>query len=222
MLALFWVLVFNYFRCFKDERMTVGTTGSSDKIINLIKLIQYRFSISPAQSTAVLLLLIAAFCSSCNNMEVKTPVEYKGPIRKGENVEHFYSENNKVKVKMVAAEVDEFENGDQEFPKGLYLEFYDPEGNLESTLRANHAYYFKKDEQWRGRGKVEVRNVEKQEQLNTEELFWKPKQKKIFTEKFVTIRQQGDVIYGTGLEANQDMSDYVIKKPYGDFEVKEN
>jgi hypothetical protein len=63
--------------------------------------------------------------------------------------------------------------------------------------------------------------LEKNEQLNTEELFWKPKEKKIFNDVFVTIRRQGDVIYGEGLEAKEDMSDYVIKKPAAEFEVKE-
>ncbi|MFZ6009268.1 MAG: LPS export ABC transporter periplasmic protein LptC [Bacteroidota bacterium] len=162
-----------------------------------------------------------ALLTSCNNAEVKDPVEYKGPLREAEDVESYYSENDKIKMKMVAAVVFEFQNGDREFPKGIYLEFYNEFGKLESTLRANHAYYFKADDQWRGRGKVEVKNVEKNEQLNTEELFWKPAQEKIFTEKFVTIRQQGDVIYGKGLEAKQDMSDYIIKEPTGDFSVQE-
>ena len=146
---------------------------------------------------------------------------YEGPERIAENIETFYSEGTRVKVKMVAAKMFQFQNGDREFPEGIYLEFYDEEGQLESTLRANEAHYFKKEQQWRGRGKVEVKNLEKNEQLNTEELFWKPEDEKIFTDKFVTIRQQSDVIYGQGLEAKQDMSDYVIKKPEGEFAVDE-
>jgi LPS export ABC transporter protein LptC len=165
---------------------------------------------------AVVLLAVA-----CNQTELKDPVIYDGPARIGEHVELYYTENNQVKVKMIAAVFYEFENGDREFPKGIYLEFFDEFGKMESTLRANEAYYFKKDDQWRGRGKVEVKNLEKNEQLNTEELFWKPAKEKIFTDKFVTIRLQSDVIYGQGLEANQDMSDYVIKKPEGEFAVEE-
>ncbi len=167
------------------------------------------------------LLILAVAVAGCSTSDTKEPVEYKGPLKEAENVELFYSENNTVKVKMLAELLYEFENGDREFPKGVYMEFYNEFGRLSSTLRANHAFFFKKEEQWRGRGKVEVKNIEKHEQLNTEELFWKPKSKKIFTDKFVTIRQQGDVIYGEGLDANQDLSDYLIKKPAGEFEVKE-
>jgi LPS export ABC transporter protein LptC len=168
-----------------------------------------------------LFIIIIILACSCNSSDTKEPLEYKGPLSEVENVELYYSENDNVKIKMLADLLYEFENGDREFPKGVYMEFYNEFGQLESTLRANHAFFFKKEEQWRGRGKVEVKNIEKNEQLNTEELFWKPKDKKIFTEKFVTIRLQGDVIYGEGLEAKQDLSDYVIKKPAGEFEVKE-
>jgi LPS export ABC transporter protein LptC len=170
----------------------------------------------------ITLLAFSASLFSCKDSEIKEPVEYSGPLRKIKDVELFYTEKNTVKVKMVAADVYEFENGDREFPNGLYIEFFNEFGKLESTLKANRAYFFKKENQWRGRGNVEVKNIEKNEQLNTEELFWKPAQEKIFTEKFVTIRQQGDVIYGQGLEAKQDMSEYEIKKPQGEIEVQEN
>ena len=159
--------------------------------------------------------------TSCDKGELKEPLEYEGPLREVEKVELYFSENQRVKVKMVADLLYEYQNGDQEFPKGIYVEFFDETGKLESTLRANHAYYFKTEKQWRGRGKVEVKNIAKSEQLNTEELFWKPDEEKIHTDKFVTIRQEEDVLYGQGLEAKQDMSDYTILKPEGEFAVKE-
>jgi LPS export ABC transporter protein LptC len=169
----------------------------------------------------LLVILATGLLYSCGNTEVKEPVEYKGPLKEAEKVEMFYSESDKIKIKMMADLVYEFQNGDREFPKGLYLEFYNEFGRLESTLRANHAYFFKEENKWRGQGNVEVKNVEKNEQLNTEELFWKPTDQKIFTDGFVTIRQQGDVIYGEGLDAKQDLSDYTIIKPTGELEVKE-
>lgn len=168
------------------------------------------------------ILLLALNLYACAPVENKEPQEYKGPLREVENMELFYTEDNLVKVKMKAALVYEFIEGDREFPKGIYMEFYDVSGRLESTLKANHAYFFKKENQWRGRGDVVVKNLIKDEQLNTEELFWKPIDKKIFTEKFVTIRQQTDVIYGQGMNAKQDLSDFEMKTVTGDFEMKED
>lgn len=169
----------------------------------------------------IIVIFALAALFGCKKSEVKQPVEYTGPVSEIEKMETFYSEDDKVKVKVLADMVYEYKDGDREFPKGLYLEFYDAFGKIESTLRANEAHFFKEENKWRGRGKVEIKNLAKKNQLNTEELFWKPADKKIFTESFVTIRQEGDVIYGVGLDAKQDMSEYVIHQPKGDFEVNE-
>ena len=142
-------------------------------------------------------------------------------MTQGEDVELFYVEKEVLKLKVITPKIQEFATGDREFPEGLYMEFYDETGKISSTLKANHAYFFSKENQWRGRGNVEVKNIQNNEQLNTEELFWKPDTKRIFTEKFVTIRQQSDIIYGTGLDAAQDLSDYRILKPEMDIAIDE-
>jgi LPS export ABC transporter protein LptC len=167
----------------------------------------------------VLLLSLALF--SCKKSDLVKHIDYTGPLREIEKMETFYSENDKIQVKVLADIVYEYKDGDREFPKGIYLEFYDAFGKIESTLRANEAHFFKEENKWRGRGKVEIKNLKKKEQLNTEELFWKPTDKKIFTDSFVTIRMESDIIYGMGLDAKQDMSDYTIRHPTGDFEVEE-
>ncbi len=122
---------------------------------------------------------------------------------------------------MQSKKILEFKNGDQEFPEGLYLEFYNENGVMTSTLKSNQAYKFKEENKWRARGNVEIINIEKQQQLNTEELFWTPATKKIFTEKFVTIKLESEVIYGIGLDAAQDLSYYTIKDPKGEILVKD-
>src|SRR5690606_30097260 len=167
---------------------------------------------------ACTLLLTLVACGDTANTEI---LIYDGPVREAEDVEHYYAENGIIKVRMVAEQLFELQNGDRQFPKGIYLEFFDETGRIESTLRANQAFLIQEQEVWRGAGNVEVINTQKREQLNTAELFWKPKDQRIYTEKFVTIRMQSDVIYGEGHEAAQDMSSYRILKPSGTLEVKE-
>jgi hypothetical protein len=142
--------------------------------------------------------------SSCKSKETAKPVIYEGPLREAENILMNYTENDRMKAILKAKKIFDYQNGDQEFPEGIYLEFFEGENR------------------WRGRGKVVVKNIEKGQQLNTEELFWKPDTKKIFTEKFVTITDEHDVLYGTGLDAFEDMSSYTIKNPTGTIEVKDN
>lgn len=162
------------------------------------------------------------FLSSCKIKETAKPLVYEGPLQEAEDILMHYTENDRVKAILKAKKVFEFQNGDREFPEGIYLEFFDKTGKLTSTLKANTAFYFKNESKWRGRGNVEVKNIDKNQQLNSEELFWKPDTKKIFTEKFVTITDERDVLYGTGLDAAEDMSLYTIKNPTGTMEVKDN
>jgi LPS export ABC transporter protein LptC len=169
------------------------------------------------------LLVLCLFLLCCCEQEQKKQVQiYDGPLEEMENIDLVYTEKDHLKVKMNAKKVFKFQNGDQEFPEGLYLEFYDDFGKISSTLQANHAFFFKEENKWRGRGNVIVKNITKSQQLNTEELFWKQDTKKIFTDKFVTIRDKEDVIYGTGLDADQDLANYTIAKPEGEFDVKDN
>lgn len=168
----------------------------------------------------ILIIWITLFTSCDNNESTKTQI-YNGPLREGENIEMLYSEKEKVTVKIIAKRVSEFQNGDRSFPEGIYIEFYDEFGRVSSTLSANTAFYYKADQKWKGQGKVEVKNIQKEEQLNTEELFWFPATKKINTDKFVRIRSRNEVIYGTGLDAKQDMSEYSILKPEGEFAIED-
>lgn len=157
--------------------------------------------------------------SACEKTETVQVQVYEGPIREGENIIMLHSEKEKITVKITAKRISEFQSGDRHFPEGVFIEFFDEAGAVSSNLSANTAFYYKAENKWKGQGKVEVKNMEKQEQLNTEELFWFPVKKNISTDKFVTIRTGQEVMYGTGLEAKQDMSEYKIQKVEGEFAI---
>ena len=170
---------------------------------------------------AIIYPSVLSLILSCGTKETPKPATYDGPLTEAEDVDMLYTEKDQIKVKMKAKKANELQNGDREFPEGIYLEFFDENGKLKSTLVANKAYYFKQEDKWRGRGKVEVKNIEKNQQLNTEELFWKPETKKIFTDKFVTIKTDSEILYGTGLDATENLSTYTITNPEGEIDVKE-
>jgi LPS export ABC transporter protein LptC len=171
----------------------------------------------------IIIILFSILLSSCGNTdkEIEEIKPYEGAIQEAEDMILYRSEGATLRTKLVTPKFLEFINGDREFPEGLYIEFYDEEGKLTTTLKANEAKYFKIEDHWRGRGDVEIINIENKEQLNTEELYWKPSEERMFTEKFVTIKLPDQVLYGTGLEAKQDFSEYTIKQPEGEFYIDE-
>lgn len=177
----------------------------------------------PKRRPSFLFFIHAAFIflSSCDEAGRQRVIEYSGPIKEGDSVEMLYAEEDKLRVKMIAGKVRQFDNGDREFPEGLFIEFFDSL-RITSVMEANNAYYYKSTNKWRAQGKVTVKSMVRDEQLNTEELFWFPTTKKIYTEKFVTIRTGTEVIYGTGLDADQNLTNYRIRRVEGEFEVDEN
>jgi hypothetical protein len=48
--------------------------------------------------------------------------------------------------------------------------------------------------------------------LQTEELFWNQAERKIYTEKFVTIQERQTLFNGTGMEADDSFSTYKLKQ----------
>lgn len=169
-----------------------------------------------------ILLLISIWSCSVPEKEASIQEEYTGPLIELEDVVFYYSDSALVKVKGITPLRKEFANGDQEFPEGLYLEFYDDKGVIESTIDANIAFYNKEEDHWLGQEGVVVTEAETGKNLKTEELYWVPADERIHTEKFVTISSDTEVLYGKGLDAKQDLSEYTIKQPTGDFQLDEN
>ncbi len=125
-----------------------------------------------------------------------------------------------MKVRLKAGQLMEFRNGDRDFPVKIHIEFFQG-GKITSVLSADRAYYYKALNKWRAQGNVQLKSLLKDEQLTTEELYWYPGTKKVNSEKFVTVRSGREVIYGTGLDATQDLSSYQIRRVEGEFEVDE-
>jgi LPS export ABC transporter protein LptC len=159
---------------------------------------------------------------ACSEEDKKTRIEYDGPLSVMENVDLRTNENGILKYSMFFPVQEEFGNGDRNYPNGGNIETYDVSGRLETTFRSDKAFFSKEKNQWRAQDNVRLKNLITHQQLNTEELYWDRNRKKIFTDKFVTIRDEGNIIYGHGLESNEDLSDYVIFKVEGIMTINEN
>jgi LPS export ABC transporter protein LptC len=157
--------------------------------------------------------------SSCGDdgLTHKVFEPYDGPMSIIENIELVFSDSAKTKVKLLAKKQLELSNGDRDFPEGIYIEFYNDQEVLETTLQANTGHFNSEENIYTGNGDVKIKNLIEVKSLFTEELLWNPKTEKIYTEKNVIIIQDGEKITGTGLTASQDFEDYEIKNPKGSF-----
>ncbi|MDN4165825.1 LPS export ABC transporter periplasmic protein LptC [Cytophagales bacterium LB-30] len=159
-------------------------------------------------------------CSDKKLNEEDLPV-YDGPVVEADSISTLYSDSAIVRIKLMAKKQFEFENGDRDFPEGMYMEFYEPDGRVSSTLVANQGHYYREENLYKATGDVRVNSVDNGDKLNTEELFWNPTEEKVYTDKFVRVEQEGDITTGEGLEAAQDFSTWRILKPTGFISMDE-
>ena len=173
----------------------------------------------------LLLILIGAIIPSCKN----DPAQIKLLTSKGnfqedraEEITGIYSKNGKVKARLFALEYVKNEAANPPYTdlnRQIRVEFYNDSGALQQVLTADSCRIYDASGNAIVWGNVKIVTT-KGEQLNTEELVWNNKIQKIFTEKPVKITTGSEVLYGNGLEANQDFSWYQITNPRGSVAVK--
>ncbi len=133
-------------------------------------------------------------------------------------VEILYSDSAVLRVRVKAPTLHHYldpDNPRQEFPDGIHIDFFTPDAlHINSVLTARFAV------RYTDRGLITARDsvvliTANREVLETEELIWDENKEQLRTDKFVKITRPGEVIYGFGLEANQDFSFWKITVPKG-------
>ncbi len=147
--------------------------------------------------------------------------EYEGPISEVTNSDIKYSDSAKLRVRVKGEKQLDYENGNQEFPEGFYIEFFDPDGTKTATIKAKQGKYSKKDNLYTATEEVVVTNLVEKTKLETELLNWSPEKHEVFTDRYVEITTDGSVLMGEGLTALEDFSSYRILKPTGSLPINQ-
>lgn len=141
------------------------------------------------------------------------------PDVEGKNVAFYYTDSAKTKIKVTAPELLQFSNREEpyiEFPKGIEVFQYDDSLHVISTIKANYAIFLQNEEIWRAEKDVQATNIDG-DVLNTELLFWDTRLEKIYTDQRVKILTADGEIYGKGLDANQDFTNWEIRQSTGTY-----
>lgn len=169
---------------------------------------------------------IIMFFSACerNNIEKINQItaEIDAPDVAVTNTELIFSKNGRIEVRLTSNQINRYldlEEPYTEFPEGLYVEFYDSTNKVTSFIKANYCIYDEKEELWTAENDV-VSVSEEGDTLNTDFLIWNQKKKKIYSDQYVRITNEDGIIHGKGFEANQDLSDWVIKNSSGTINVE--
>lgn len=171
-----------------------------------------------------LVFLSVIFCLSvaCENdlEKIKTVTSIDGfPDASGKNYEILYSDSLKVRVRILAPEIERFariEEAYLKFPKGMTAYFYDDSLKIEAYIKAKDVIYYEKEYLWEAKNNVEGRNLANGNQINTEHMFWDERKHIIYSNTRSRVVNSDGTFYGeNGFEAKQDLSWYRLKKSKG-------
>lgn len=170
----------------------------------------------------LLAALAAASLAACKDDD---PVGRTGlvaaqmPTMLTRNVQTLISDSGITRYRMTAPVWYVYEETDVprwRFPKGLYLEKYDPLFRKEATIRADSATYYKGQQLWRLDGNVDIANV-KGEKFLTNQLFWSQRDRTVYSDSFIHIEQPTRVLEGYGFNSDEQMTRYTIRRVQGIF-----
>lgn len=107
-----------------------------------------------------------------------------------------------------------------EFPNGFHVQQFDANKKIISELSANYGKNFIKEQRWLATGNVVMIN-DKGDTLRTEELTYLIQKDRIFSDKFVSIKQGGQTQNGTGFESDSKMKKWTFRKVKGSIYIEE-
>ncbi len=169
------------------------------------------------ENNKILAIVVILFLTFSCKKEEKAVVkqEYKGPLSEIYGINMTYSDSARLVVRMNTEVQLTLANEDKIYPKEVRIFFFDKQGRNNTTLRGDSARFIRNRNIYHIMGRVKVDEQVKQEVIETDEMYWSPDQKRVYTDAPVHIKTPTQTLHGVGMDANQDFTKSTIRKPYG-------
>lgn len=177
---------------------------------------------NPLTRGLLLLAVIGVGLTSCKKKEdgPAKKILYTGPTVETNNVLTLISDSAKLQVRLRSPLEQTFESGDQLYPQGMKVTFYNKKGTeVMNTLSGKYGKFEKAKGLYTVRGDVRVYNEEKQQRMYTEEMFYDKQKNIVYTDStmFAKLVTPTDSLTGYGLTYNMVTSIYRFSRPTGAF-----
>jgi LPS export ABC transporter protein LptC len=146
------------------------------------------------------------------------------PIQTVEDMFFVQTENGKLKTRVEAPIMESYDNDTltfEVFPEGLTVFGYSEDGLLETTIRSDIARHDKAKkgdrEIWKAVGNVVVKNVTKQEIMETDTLYWDQAAHEIYTDCYIKMYSPSGFMQGYGMRSDEMARNSVIQRPFNSW-----
>lgn len=170
------------------------------------------------------------FVACSEKMKVNNLLEYDGkfPDESAEEMEVVYSEDGIKNFELFAPLLNKYyEESDlyvsyMDCPLGITIISYNDDGEKQSILTADYAISEEMKRTMEARNNVVLKNLIKNETIETEQIIWDKNKRKIYSETEVKYtKSDGSVSYGDGFDADERFSKYSVRNPRGEIVTQE-
>lgn len=160
-------------------------------------------------------------CENDMNIVNSIKIDEESPISTTYDSETIITDSGKIRVIMKSPIVEHYIKDIEylEMAKGINVIFYDSLGNVSSTIVSNYAISNQNTMVIKAKHDVIATNSVGQK-LFTEELVWDQRNKRIYSEVDVKVVTDDKVLWGDGMEADEEFNEWTIIKPKGDIMIK--
>ena len=172
-------------------------------------------------------IFAAGILFSCvNDLDTieKVTFDDKAPGEVMSNAEVLISDSGyaQVRIHAVIAETFKLPERVTKIKDGVTVDFYSSEGKIVSKLTALYGVVNHQTGIMLVRDSVVLRNINKNQILETEELFYNQRDSSIYTDKNVIVRRNGKVGTGSGIRTTQSFSSYQVNNPVGEAAMSDS
>ena len=177
-------------------------------------------------ATAVAVAFVVYSCKGKLG-EAKDIVLEETPVQIVSGMFIVQSKNGDMEMRAVADLMEKYERDTlsyELFPQGFAVYGYTDEGLLETEIVADNAKHMKYNdgrETWEAFGNVVVKNLIKQEVMETDTLYWDQKEEKIYTHCYVRLYSPDGFMQGYGMESDQRARNSIIYNPFNSYGILE-
>lgn len=191
------------------------------------RLLKYKFIIKTAGSFFLLLavIVLSSSCQSNTSEEIKAAVDEENfPSLSVHDLETAITDSGKIAYRFITPEMNQYDNREKpytEFPQGLHLIVYNDQEEIDAQIKSQYAIYHEGEELWELQNNVEAVNF-KNEVINTEQLFWDSRKHIIYSDEFIKITTDQEILTGYGFESDERLENYTIQRISGILTVEED
>lgn len=138
------------------------------------------------------------------------------------------TKNGKVSMRMEAPVLMRFETdstSSETFPKGIMVFGYNEDGLLETILVADNAIHvsgkkrYDIPDKWSAFGDVVIKNVLKDETMETDTIYWDQTNEEIFTDCYVKMYSPQGFMQGYGMRSDDRARNSILHRPFNSYGV---